>query len=272
MTDKAGGRPFSLSRLRSVAKEAVPESRTPAARVSGRRSRGASAAPERAVSHNLNGQRLGRKGRDTRDRIIAAAQALLARTEPGPITLSAVAREASLGMTSLYLYFSDLTELLLAVLEPVMAGAEDAYFAALREHWPDEALGEHCHAFVTAYFAFWKEHSRVLHLRNSMADQHDRRMLAHRITSARRIIDLLVVQMDAEGDPTQSPAREMGTVLMTAVERVVTMATDPEITNFFEERPGEYRNDVSKRLKVVARLVELGIREYRHPADEERAA
>ena len=67
------------------------------------------------LSHNLNGQRLGRKGRDTRDRIIAAATELLAEPGNAAFTLSAVARKAGLGMTSLYVYFKDLGELVLAL-------------------------------------------------------------------------------------------------------------------------------------------------------------
>src|SRR3546814_7301779 len=84
------------------------------------------------VSHNLNGQKLGRKGRITRERILAAAIELIDSPEEA-VTLSAVARRASLGMTSLYNYFTDLTELLLAVLEPVMATAEKSYLALLRD-------------------------------------------------------------------------------------------------------------------------------------------
>jgi len=78
------------------------------------------AAGAKPLSHNLNGQRLGRKGRDTRARILAATNELLAGPIDTPISLSAVARQASLGMTSLYQYFTDLTELLLALLEPLM--------------------------------------------------------------------------------------------------------------------------------------------------------
>ena len=96
-----------------------------------------SAIEKESLSHNLQGQRLGRKGRDTRERILLAAETLLAAPPGAPITLSAVAREASLGMTTLYLYFSDFTELLLAVLDGIMATAEDSYIGRLRERWPD---------------------------------------------------------------------------------------------------------------------------------------
>src|ERR1700740_1577328 len=122
-----------------------------------------------SISRNLYGQRLGRKGRDTRDRIVTAADSLLARPEPVQITLSAVAREASLGMTTLYLYFSDLTELLLAVLEPVMITAEEAYLSRIRTRWDDERLGEECYEFMLAYHDFWARHTRILHLRNALA-------------------------------------------------------------------------------------------------------
>ena len=60
-----------------------------------------SAAGENPLSHNLQGQKLGRKGRVTRERIIAAAEKLLAGPPGTPVTLSAVAREASLARTTL---------------------------------------------------------------------------------------------------------------------------------------------------------------------------
>lgn len=220
-------------------------------------SRGTSSIAK-AVSHNLNGQRLGKKGRDTRERIICAAQTLLDR--PEPITLSAVAREASLGMTSLYLYFTDLTELLLAVLEPVMATAEEAYIRAMRARWPDDSLNVHCYEFVSAYYAFWNRHSRILHLRNSMADQHDRRMAVHRVSSAQQLIHLLVDQMDYERRSGNMWAMDMATVLLTGIERVITMATDANVRQMVEaQRP----HQVPDRLRTVARLLELGIREFR---------
>ena len=59
------------------------------------KARRGSTGPAKPVSHNLNGQRLGRKGRDTRARILAATNELLANSVDVPISLSAVAREAS---------------------------------------------------------------------------------------------------------------------------------------------------------------------------------
>lgn len=241
--------------------DSVPDTGTLRPKAASRKSSSdGAAAPAMAVSHNLNGQRLGRKGRDTRERIIAAAQALLASPEPVPITLSAVARQASLGMTSLYLYFSDLTELVLAVLEPVMATAEDAYIGAMRTRWPDDELNACCNAFVSAYYDFWCKHARLLHLRNSMADLHDKRIVIHRVRSAQQVISLLAEQMDGNTGAGDLRADDMATVLLTGIERTVTLATDADVKEIMDQRRPEH---LRERLNAVARLLELGIRDIR---------
>ncbi len=214
----------------------------------------------RALSHNLNGQRLGRKGRDTRDRIIVAAQRLIADEYSAPLTLSAVAREASLGMTSLYNYFGDLTELLLALLEPVFAEAEIAYASKLRTRWPDEVLGASCLDFVTAFYAFWQRNSRLLHMRNSLADHQDARMAQHRVAAAGPVIELFVTQMGHQASEQGSPAFGMATVLYAGIERIVTIATDADMEALLR---GNFSSHIDNYLQSEARLLELGIRDYR---------
>jgi AcrR family transcriptional regulator len=216
--------------------------------------------PAEDLSHNLNGQRLGRKGRDTRERIIAAAQEIL--TEPiedGLITLSEVARRASIRIGTLYLYFADLTELVLAVLEPVMATVEDEYVHLVREYWPDKQLGARARQFVQAYFGFWSKHTRLLHLRNNMADRGDERMLQHRVRSAIPVMRLLVTQMDSRPTEQGTITSSTVTALMTGLERVATVMTDTK-TPFAVNEP---RNPVSLLLEAQARLFELAIRDQR---------
>lgn len=212
------------------------------------------------VSHNLQGQKLGRKGRQTRERILEVAAELIALDDE-PISLSAVARKVPLGMTSLYNYFSDLTELLLAVLEPVSASAEDAHIGILRQHWPDEKLGECCDRFVRAFYDFWARHSRLLHLRNSMADTGDRRILLQRISGSAPAIGLMARQMGSvEGDGSDAPPVNMATVLYTGIERMVTVATDVPLMSLFGQNR---RRDPEFYLKPAARMMELAIRDAR---------
>jgi AcrR family transcriptional regulator len=212
------------------------------------------------ISRNLNGQKLGRKGRDTRLRIINAAAEIVADPSAGPVSLSAVARRVSLGMTSIYLYFNDLTELLLAVFEPAMAEAEEAFVWRLRERWPDAELSDRCRTFIADYFAFWQRHSRVLHLRNSMADQHDRRMMEHRIAFATPIIALLVGQMDRRPDDGEFQAVSMASMLMTGIERSATIWSDPELPKIID---GLSQFNADRFRVPAARLLELGIRDGR---------
>ena len=211
------------------------------------------------VSHNLAGQRLGRKGRDTRDRIIAAAAELLAEADSETFSMSAIARRASLGMTSLYNYFTDQTELLLAVLEPVMATAESAYLGQLRDQWPDQDLAERCKAFVLAYHSFWAQHSRLLHLRNHMADNGDPRMMRQRVESTQPIIRLLLKQMDREARLDVSSAGSMATMTMIGIERSVTIATDQQLP----ELMGWNFGAADRFVAPGARLLELAIRDAR---------
>lgn len=218
-------------------------------------------AIEKDPSHyNLAGQRLGRKGRVTRERILAATERLLVASPGTAISLSAVAREASLAMTTLYLYFSDLTELLLAVLDPIVASAEESHLSKLRGRWPDGELGERCLDFLEAYYRYWSRHSRILHLRNSFADSNDVRMRQHRIEAAMPLINLLVLQMD--GDPAIGDSRTtaMATVLITGIERTITMQTDAGI---LQMQAGDSDAHTRQCLEEWSKLLEFGIREGR---------
>lgn len=229
-------------------------------RQAGVRRRVAATPPPEALSHNLNGQRLGRKGRDTRDRIIAAAQEILA--EPGGsslITLSEVARRASLRIGTLYLYFADLTELVLAVLEPVMATAEAEYVHLVREHWPDNALDKRALAFVRAYHGFWLKHSSLLHLRNTLADAGDERMMQHRVRSAIPVMRLIASQMGSQPTQQRNLVTSTSTALMTGLERVATVMTDSKIPYVVQEPV----NPLALLLQAQARLFALAIKDQR---------
>ena len=225
----------------------------------------ASKADPGDLSHNLQGQRLGRKGRVTRERIVAATERLLA-DPAAQLSLSSVAREASLAMTTLYLYFGDFTELLLAIFEPIMASAEASYVRQLREHWPDAELATHCSAFVEAFHAFWERHARALAMRNSYG-AGDARMMQLRIDAASPLIDLLLAQMDAL--PVRGTLQAgMATGLITGLERLVSVATNSKLTGMLAEIP---KHTIPVLLQGQARLLELGIRDCRNLAKGTKA-
>lgn len=218
-------------------------------------------AGEGGLSHNLAGQRLGRKGRDTRDRIIAAAIELIYCSPPETqISLSAVARQASLGMTSLYNYFSDLPELLLALLEGVMETAEEGYLGRLRSRWPEAELSDRCYDFVAGYHDFWTRHTRLLHLRNSLSDAGDQRMVDQRVGATQPIIRRIAEQMDGDPRAPRSPEFAMATVLMIGIERSITIATDRELPMLIAQ---DIQHDGGHFLRPCARLMAMAIWDMR---------
>ena len=221
---------------------------------------GAAGGSHAAIRRNLNGQKLGRKGELTRARILDAASELIAEDSDVPLSCSAIARRAALSISSLYVYFNDLSQIILALLEPVKASAGEMITTYIRPRWSDETLDEDCRAFVAAYLAFWQRHAPLLHLRNSMADFHDDRLMEHRIHSAQPLILALARQMD--GDPDQPDSIEMGmaATLMTGLERSMTVWTHRRLNALFDTSPAA---DTAQRQRLAARLLELSIRDVR---------
>jgi AcrR family transcriptional regulator len=219
-------------------------------------------APPRII-RNQNGQKLGKKGQQTRERILQAARKVMADGENDALTLSAIAREAGLGMTSIYVYFTDLTELLLAMLEPIMVDAESTYMAILRQHWPDETLEAECLSFVTSFFQFWSKHTQILHLRHSMAEAGSRRMTQQRVESAQPIVSLINQQMGQDNDAHRTPAMGMATVLYMGLDRMVAVTTHQVLPLVVQ---GRFQPHVENFLNAQARLFYHGITDYRQIA------
>jgi AcrR family transcriptional regulator len=229
-------------------------------------SRAASAQPA-PVSHDQVGQRLGRKGQETRERILAAMLRLLADEDGPPVTLTNVAKEAEVRLTNLYLYFPDLGELLLAALGRVMDTAEEAYLEKLRQRWPDETLYESCLAFVQAHYDFWKRNARGLHMRNALADAGDLRFLKYRNTVSLPLIGLITNQMDGHADRADGRDPNVATVLLTGLERTATVATNPQLRMI-----ADFRGDADqalhnrKLIEAEAEVLSLVIRHRRELA------
>jgi AcrR family transcriptional regulator len=216
--------------------------------------------PQAPVSHNQIGQRLGRKGQETRERILTAMLALVADPDGPPVTLTSVARVAKVRLTNLYLYFPDLGELALAALDRVMESAEEAFVGKLRRRWGDDELREACLDFLEAHHAFWRRHARLLHLRNALADASDMRVLHYRHAVTRPLIDLLIAQM-VEG---ATDCTDVATVLMTALERVATVVTNQHFHTVMAPADKADRDlRVSRLLAAEAGIIALVIGQQR---------
>ena len=213
------------------------------------------------VSHNLAGQRLGRKGLETRERILAAMLRLLDEPDGPPVTLTSVAQEAAIRPTNLYLYFPDFEALLLAALDRVMETADAAFIDLSRHRWADEKLSERCLEFTRAHYRFWKRHMRILHMRNAFAET-DRRIAKHRQVGAGPLLEVLRFQMDGKATDQNDQKSQMATVALIGFERVATVVTGPL---FHISAPAGHNVDefIDGILRAEARLIEVVIRDQR---------
>jgi len=220
---------------------------------------------ETEVMLNLAGQRLGRKGQETRARILSAAMHLLADVDGPPVTLTSIAREASMRLTNLYLYFPDFGELVLALLEQVMADADAAFMTRLRMRWPDESLGEASREFLYAHYRFWNQHARLLHLRNALSDT-DPRLMQYRQQASTPMVQFLVQQMDGGDDPDFA-CTSLATVVLTGFERIATVVTNRGFYGNQGHLPDLSREElIDQLLTAEARLLELAIEDRRKAA------
>lgn len=220
--------------------------------------------PFAEITHNLVGQRLGRKGQDTRDRIVAAMDRLLQAHEDAAITLSAVAREASIGMSTLYLYFPDLGELALAVLARTIKDTDPAFIQYLDEFWPDDTLTEHIAAFTMAHFTFWEKHARLLRLHHAFADARDPRFVRFREKMATPARAMLVRQMRGRAEDGTSAYEDCALVLLMGLERVASSVMNPDFaTRTGIEEPEERRRYIDRMALAETTLMEALIRAMR---------
>src|SRR3546814_12148926 len=83
---------------------------------------------------NKHGQAIGRKGAESRRRLLDATRTLIATEPAHKLTASAIARTAKLASQTFYLYFNDIDEILLALSQEA-AEDMDEVFAELNRHW-----------------------------------------------------------------------------------------------------------------------------------------
>jgi AcrR family transcriptional regulator len=177
------------------------------------------------ISVNKSGQSLGRKGRRTRANIVAAASHLLHETPLGALTVAAIAKQADISAPTFYLYFEDVGEVLLAVLEDVTHELDEV-LALLEAPWPVERTFECALRFVQAYFDLWVKHGAVLRARNHLSDQADPRFMKIRYGSALQFADALGrkfkdVRRDDTGEVITSVS--LSAVTITSLERMATV-------------------------------------------------
>ena len=143
-----------------------------------------------AAARNLLGQKMGRKGRETRQKIMDASLELLKTTSYKDLSVSEIASEAGLSNATFYVYFKDVEEVLYACVQAAaldLGGLHDI----LDAEWNSKNVKEQVSEFVALYNELWEKYRIELRVRNLEADQGNLRFLNLRVETTRELLQKL---------------------------------------------------------------------------------
>lgn len=187
----------------------------------------------RVVKTNKHGQSLGRKGFETRQRLMGAALKLLKTSSPVELTAVSIAKKAKSSSATFYLYFSDVRGMLLALNEAAEADMTEVH-ELLDEPWDPNLLDfEHAERVVKAYVTVWDKHREILRYRNLEADRGDLEFESIRLRTSVRMVsrfaDHIYAARPKQSKLSRNDALAEASVLVAAMERLA--ATDLESVN-----------------------------------------
>ncbi|WP_414900269.1 TetR/AcrR family transcriptional regulator [Sphingomonas flavalba] len=176
------------------------------------------------VRTNKQGQSLGRKGSESRHRLIAAARELVGTLQSDRLTVRSISQAAGLASQTFYLYFKDVDELLL-VLSREASNQIGEVAAVLAMPWEREALEAWTSQFIAAFYRYWDSNRAVLTLRNFRADTGHADYLAVRNETMQPIVRglakrIIAAQGSAEVSERDAAARAI--VIVAAIERMAS--------------------------------------------------
>jgi len=133
---------------------------------------------------------MGRKGQDTRQRIMNAVLELLKTCSYKDLSVSEIATEANVSNATFYVYFSDVEEVLYACVQAT-ARVPEPLNEVLDTEWTSENMLEQIRKFVDVYNNGWERYRIELRVRNLEADQGNLRFLNLKVETTREILQKL---------------------------------------------------------------------------------
>lgn len=173
---------------------------------------------------NKQGQALGRKGAESRARLLQAARDMIDTVPADKLTASAIAREAGLASQTFYLYFADTDEILLSLAAAAERDNADIV-AALDGSWDPADLDAHAQRFIAAFYRHWDQHRAILNIRNFRAEMGQAEFVRARDDAAMPIVRRLAARIGAaQGDAVldDRDALARAIIIFSAIERMAS--------------------------------------------------
>jgi AcrR family transcriptional regulator len=178
----------------------------------------------RKRAQNLYGQSMGRKGTETRERLIRATVDLLERRSIRDVSVSDIATLAGTSSSSFYIYFADVSSAALAAAESVEQITPEIE-ELLSHPWTRAEGQDNAVALVEAYVNFSSKHHAILRIRNLSADEGDKRFeeVRHRAVSRiHKLLESRIETLDGGLDPSAGAS-----AILALMERISSIARLP---------------------------------------------
>jgi AcrR family transcriptional regulator len=215
---------------------------------------GAAIATADAWHHvNKNGQLLGRKGMETRKRLMAAAQRLLAERSPFELTALLITREAKAAPATFYVYFDDVQDVLYAMSAEIASEIVDLFDGDRLLRDPDRFFADGIR-FVRAFNEVWDRHSDILLYRNLEADRGNPRFNALRTEGAIPVMNALADRIAKAYPPDRRPRR--GAVYAEAAVFFVALERLAAAVHQYPEDGLSTDDLMEAQARILARLLE----------------
>ncbi len=180
-----------------------------------------------AGQRGADGGRMGRKGRETRRRIMLAARELMSVMSPVELSAVGIAKAAGMASATFYLYFRDVQDLLVALSEEVTERMLADFEASVLFREPDRAEQDTL-AFLEWLAKAWEDDGSILHYRALEADRGNERFSMQRERWATAVLVRLfaLFRCAGHGAPGRSDLDSDAevVVLFTSMERLAAAA------------------------------------------------
>jgi AcrR family transcriptional regulator len=204
------------------------------------------------LTTNKQGQALGRKGAESRARLLEAARLLLETIPVEKLTASAIARAAGLASQTYYLYFTDVDDLLFQLSREAANDTQDI-LDEIERPWNAATMEQHADGFVSAFYRYWDRHRTILNIRNFRADSGQAQFAQVRNDSMMPLVSSLAEQIKAahsNSSLTQRTALARAVIIIAAIER---MASRYPAGNF--THPALDGNDLKRAEADILKLM-----------------
>jgi AcrR family transcriptional regulator len=191
----------------------------------------------------LDGRALGRRGAQTRQRLLDATARLLEDNGLRELRVVDIARALDLAPATFYQYFRDVEEAVLAL--SVAVGEENTSLAALvTQPWDGPGGLDLVRRLVGDFIANWDRHRAVLRTRNLAAQEGDQRFRDVRNAALRPLTEGIAAKIAARAEPGVAPYAAAA-AMVAMLERMAAFHTDLEAY-------GTTRDDV---VETTARIL-----------------